>query len=138
MRNGLFVQVAIDSGINLIDTAPAYGQGVSERIVSRGIKGKRDRVVIATKCGHVWHIKKGEHHFDYPSSQQVHKYLAPESIRYEVEESLKRLDIDYIDVYQTHWQDISTPIEDTMGALMDLKKEGKIRAIDASNASLLY
>ncbi len=130
------IEAAIDSGINLIDTAPAYGQGLSERIVGRAIKGKRDRVVIATKCGLVWHTKKGEHFFDYPSGQQVHKYLAPESIRYEVEESLKRLDIDYIDIYQTHWQDITTPIEDTMGVLMDLKKEGKIRTIGASNATL--
>jgi methylglyoxal reductase len=130
------IESAIDSDINLIDTAPAYGQGLSEIIVGRAIKGKRDKVVIATKCGLVWHIKKGEYFFDYPSGQQAYKYLGPESIRYEVEESLRRLDIDYIDVYQTHWQDITTPVEDTMGVLMDLKKEGKIRAIGASNASL--
>ncbi|MCG9478583.1 MAG: aldo/keto reductase [Actinomycetia bacterium] len=130
------VETAIDSGINLIDTAPAYGQGLSEKIVGQAIKGKRDKVIIATKCGLVCHIQEGEYFFDYPSGQQVYKCLRPESIRYEVEQSLKKLDIDYIDLYQTHWQDTTTPIEETMATLMDLKKEGKIRAIGASNAAL--
>lgn len=130
------VEAAIDAGINLIDTAPAYGQGLSEQIVGQAIKGKRDQVIIATKCGLVWNVERGEHFFDYQSGQQVYKYLGPESIRYEIDLSLKRLGIDHIDLYQTHWQDTSTPIEETMGTLMELKKEGKIRAIGASNATL--
>jgi len=130
------IDAAIDSGINLIDTAPAYGMGLSEEIVGRAIKGKRDKVVIATKCGLVWHLQKGEHFFDYQSGEKVYKYLGPQSIRYEIEQSLSRLGIDYIDLYQTHWQDTTTPVEDTMETLMDLKREGKIRAIGASNATL--
>jgi len=119
-----------------MDTAPAYGMGLSEEIVGRAIKGKRDKVVIATKCGLVWHLQKGEHFFDYQSGEKVYKYLGPQSIRYEMEQSLSRLGIDYIDLYQTHWQDTTTPVEDTMETLMDLKREGKIRAIGASNATL--
>ncbi len=130
------IDAALASGINLIDTAPAYGKGLSEKIVGKAIKNKRDQVVVATKCGLVWHVQKGTHFFDYPGGEKVHKYLGPESIRYEVEQSLSRMGIEYIDLYQTHWQDETTPIEETMDTLMNLKKEGKIRAIGASNATL--
>jgi len=130
------VNTAIDSGINFIDTAPIYGKGLSEKIVAKAIRGKRDKVVIATKVGMVWNIEKGDYFFDYPTGGKIYKYLRPESIRYEIEQSLFRLDTDYIDLYQTHWQDSTTPIEDTMSTLMDLKKEGKIRAIGVSNATL--
>jgi len=130
------INTAVEMGINLIDTAPAYGKGLSEEIVSKAIKGKRDKLVIATKCGIVWHLEKGEFFFNYESGEKVYKYLGPESIRYEIEQSLSRLGTDYIDLYQTHWQDKTTLIEDTMETLMDLKKEGKIRSIGASNASL--
>ncbi len=130
------INTAIDMGISLIDTAPAYGKGLSEEIVGKAIKGKRDKLIIATKCGLVWQFDKGELFFVYESGEKVYKFLGPKSIRYEIEESLSRLGIDYIDLYQTHWQDMNTPIEDTMETLMDLKKEGKIRSIGASNASL--
>lgn len=130
------INSALDMGINLIDTAPAYGKGLSEKIIGRAIKGKRDKVVIATKCGIVWHVDKGEFFFNYESGEKVYKFLGPKSIRYEIERSLSRLGTGYIDLYQTHWQDKSTPVEDTMETLMDLKKEGKIRAIGASNATL--
>jgi len=130
------INTAIDTGINLIDTAPAYGKGLSEEIVGKAIKGKRDKLIIATKCGLVWHLDKGELFFNYESGEKVYKFLGPKSIRYEIEQSLSRLGVDYIDLYQTHWQDKTTPIEDTMETLMDLKKEGKIRSIGASNASL--
>ena len=128
------IQSSIDEGISLIDTAPAYGQGVAEEIVGKAIKGRRDKVVLATKCGLVWHTTKGNHFFDY-EGRPVHRYLGPESIRYEIEESLKRLGTDYIDHYITHWQDRTTPIEETMEALKELKAEGKIRSIGASNLS---
>jgi len=136
------IQAALDAGMNLIDTAPAYGFGRSEEIVGKAIAGRRDDVVLATKCGLVWHVEKGEHFFDsdeqHPghgeAKYRVHRYLGTESIRYEVEESLRRLGVDCIDLYQTHWQDPTTPIAETMGCLLKLKEEGKIRAIGVSNA----
>ncbi|MBU1996913.1 MAG: aldo/keto reductase, partial [Candidatus Omnitrophica bacterium] len=115
------VSAAIDLGINLIDTAPIYGYGASESIVGKAIKGRRDKVVIATKCGLIGigaHIK---HNLD------------PESIRTEIEESLKRLKIDFIDIYQCHWPDQNTPIEETLGFLCKLQQEGKIKYIGVSN-----
>jgi len=130
------VNTALESGINFIDTAPIYGKGLSEEIVGKAIKGRRDKVVIASKVGVVWHVQKGDYFFDYPTGGKIYKYLAPESIRYEIEQSLSRLGTDYIDLYQTHWQDSTTPIEDTLSTLIDLKKQGKIRAIGASNATI--
>ena len=130
------INTAIDSGINFIDTAPIYGKGLSEEIIGKAIKGRRDKVVIASKVGLVWHVQKGDYFFDYPNGGKIYKYLAPESIQYEIEQSLSRLGTDYIDLYQTHWQDSTTPIEDTLSTLMDLKKQGKIRAIGASNATI--
>ncbi len=129
------IQASLDAGINFIDTAPAYGMGLSETIVGKAIAGRRDKLVIATKCGIVWHTDKGTPFIDQ-NGKTMHRYLGPESIRYEVEQSLKRLNTDYIDLYQTHWQDQTTPVEETMSALLDLKREGKIRAIGVSNATV--
>lgn len=129
------IQAAIDEGVTLIDTAPAYGQGLSEQIVGKAIKGRRDKVVLATKCGLVWHTTQGNHFFDY-EGRPVHRYLGAASIAYEVEQSLKRLGTDCIDHYITHWQDATTPIEETVAALEDLKRQGKIRSIGASNVSV--
>ncbi len=139
------IHSALDNGINLIDTAPVYGFGISEDLVGEAVKDRRDKVILATKCGLVWNTDKGE--FVFSSNNQsissennaplkVHRYLAPQSIRKEVEDSLKRLNTDYIDLYQTHWQDPTTPIEDSMAELLKLKDEGKIRAIGACNASV--
>jgi len=129
------IRKALDLGITFIDTAPAYGLGHSEEVVGKALKGRRDEVVLATKCGLVWHGDKGSHFF-YESGRSVRRYLGAESIRYEVEQSLRRLQTDVIDLYQTHWQDPATPIEETMGALLELKREGKIRAIGVSNATV--
>ncbi len=129
------IQASIDEGISLIDTAPAYGQGLAEEIVGKALKGRRDKVVLATKCGLVWHTRKGNHFFDY-DGKPVHRYLGKDAIVYEVEESLKRLGTDYIDHYITHWQDPTTPIDETMAALEQLKSQGKIRSIGASNTSV--
>ncbi|MBO6508815.1 MAG: aldo/keto reductase [Roseibium sp.] len=129
------IQASIDEGISLIDTAPAYGQGLAEEIVGKALKGRRDKVVLATKCGLVWHTRKGNHFFDY-DGKPVHRYLGKDAIVYEVEESLKRLGTDYIDHYITHWQDPTTPIDETMAALEQLKSHGKIRSIGASNTSV--
>jgi methylglyoxal reductase len=129
------IQTAIDAGINFIDTAPAYGMGLSESVVGKAVAGRRGQVLIATKCGIVWHTDKGTP-FVNQNGKQMYRYLGPESIRYEVEQSLKRLNTDHIDLYQTHWQDETTPIEETMRTLLDLKREGKIRAIGVSNATV--
>ncbi len=128
------IQASVDAGVTLIDTAPAYGQGVAEDIVGKALKGRRDQVVLATKCGLVWHTQKGNHFFDY-DGKPVHRYLGKDAIIYEVEQSLTRLGTDYIDHYITHWQDPTTPIAETMEALETLKQQGKIRSIGASNTS---
>jgi aryl-alcohol dehydrogenase-like predicted oxidoreductase len=128
------IHASIDAGVTLIDTAPAYGQGVAEEIVGKALKGRRDQVVLATKCGLVWHTQKGNHFFDYDSGP-VHRYLGRDAIIHEVEQSLMRLGTDYIDHYITHWQDPTTPIAETMEALEMLKTQGKIRSIGASNTS---
>ncbi|MCM8769624.1 MAG: aldo/keto reductase [Candidatus Omnitrophica bacterium] len=137
------IHAAIDAGINFFDTAPVYGFGRSEEILGKALKGKREKVIIATKCGLVWDKKAGEFHFRSTEETitdsgrlEIYKYLAPESLRLEVEKSLQRLQTDYIDLYQTHWPDNTTPIEETMAELVRLKKEGKIRAIGASNVSV--
>ncbi len=128
------IQTAIDEGISLIDTAPAYGMGRAEEIVGNALKGRREKVVLATKCGLVWHTQEGNYFFDQ-QDKPVHRYLGKQSILHEVEQSLKRLKTDYIDLYITHWQDPTTPIAETMETLELLKQQGKIRAIGASNVS---
>lgn len=139
------IHAALDGGMNLLDTAPMYGMGHSEEVVGRAIKGRRDKVVLATKCGLVWdgfNEGKGEFHFATDEETKrddghikVYRYLSPASIRREVEQCLTRLGTDYIDLMQTHWQEATTPIAESMGCLMDLKREGKIRAIGCSNAN---
>lgn len=128
------IQASLEAGVTLIDTAPAYGLGRSEEIVGKALAGRRDKAVIATKCGLVWHTQKGNHFFDQ-EGKPVHRYLGRDAIVHEVEESLRRLGTDYIDLYITHWQDPTTPIEETVAALEDLKQAGKIRAIGASNVN---
>jgi aryl-alcohol dehydrogenase-like predicted oxidoreductase len=127
------IHASLDAGINLIDTAPAYGLGFSETLVGKAIAGRRQQAVIATKCGLVWHTRQGNFFFE-EMGKPVHRFLGADSLRHEVEQSLRRLQTDHIDLYQTHWQDPSTPIEETMGTLLALKQEGKIRAIGVSNA----
>ena len=131
------MELAIDLGITCIDTAPAYGMGHSETLVGRAIAGKRDRVVVATKCGLRWDCADGERFFDTRDNDGVprtmYKNLRPESIRHECEQSLRRMRLECIDLYQCHWPDSTTPIDDTMGALLDLRQQGKIRAIGVSN-----
>ncbi len=128
------IQASIDAGVTLIDTAPAYGLGRAEELVGKAIEGRRDQVVIATKCGMVWDTDKGNYFVD-EHDKKIHRYLGAESVRAELETSLKRLRTDYVDLYITHWQDPTTPIAETMGALEDLKREGKIRSIGISNVN---
>lgn len=138
------IHASLEMGVNLIDTAPIYGFGRAEEIVGKALKGKRDKAVIATKCGLRWDTDEGE--FDgyadekspskTPAKYTIHRYLGADSIRYEVEQSLRRLGTDHIDLYQTHWQEATTPIEVTMEALQKLRQEGKIRAIGVSNVTV--
>lgn len=133
------LHAAIDHGMTLIDTAPMYGMGHSEEIVGKAVAGHRDRVLIATKCGLRWDCADGEMHFKTVDNngvdRDVFRNLRPASIRYECEQSLRRLRVDHIDLYQCHWPDPTTPLADAMGTLLQLKKEGKIRAIGLSNFS---
>jgi aryl-alcohol dehydrogenase-like predicted oxidoreductase len=116
---------AIDRGITLIDTAPVYGFGRSEEIVGKALAvgGRRTRTVIATKVALEWHDGK------------VFRNSTRARIRQEIEDSLRRLRTDYIDLYQVHWPDPRVPIEETAAALDELRTEGKIRAIGVSNHS---
>lgn len=118
------IQKAFDCGINFFDTAPVYGFGRSERLIAKALKGKRDKVMLATKCGLRW--KK-------ESLKSIKKNSSAKSIRFEIEESLKRLKTDFVDLYQVHWPDPDTPIEETMEELLRIKEEGKILYIGLSN-----
>ena len=119
------IQAAVDQGINLIDTAPVYGFGRSEELVGQALapQGRRNRAVIATKVGIEW------------INGKIYRNSSPERIRHEVENSLRRLRTDYIDLYQVHWPDPSVPIEATAHEMGKLLTEGKIRAIGVSNYS---
>lgn len=145
------IHAFLDAGGNLIDTAPVYGFGRSEEVVGKAIADRRDQVILATKCGLRWDLNEtqkkralkrfttNEENIDWSGkptekSFDVYIYNGAEGIREEVERSLKRLRTDVIDLYQPHWQDDSTPIEERMRALEDLKTAGKIRAIGLSNA----
>jgi len=130
------IHAGLDAGVNLIDTAPVYGFGHSEQVVGKAIKDRRDKVIVATKCGLWWADETGTPFFEQ-MGKTVRRSLEPRTIRIEVEESLRRLRTDYVDLLQTHWQAVEpfkTPIAETMGCLLDLKREGKIRAIGVSNA----
>ena len=131
------IQAAIDVGMNLLDTAPIYGFGRSEEVVGKAIAGRRDKVVLATKAGLWWDDSRGSFWFEL-EGHRIHRSIRPDTIRIELEASLKRLGTDRIDLYQTHWQAMppdQTPIAETMGCLLDLQKQGKIRAIGVSNAA---
>lgn len=126
------IRKALDIGMNFIDTAPAYGWGLSEQIVGEALKGRRDEAVLATKCGLIWDREEGEFFFE-AEGNRVHRCLKKESIIQECEESLKRLQTDRIDLYQCHWPHKATPREETMEAMMTLLEQGKIRAVGVSN-----
>jgi aryl-alcohol dehydrogenase-like predicted oxidoreductase len=111
----------LDSGINFLDTADTYGKGTSEEIIGKAIKGRRDRVIVATK----FKVRTAEG----PNGEGASRYR----IIRQVEASLKRLNTDYIDLYQVHRPDPHTPLDETLRALDDLVKAGKVRYIGCSN-----
>ncbi len=131
------LHASIDEGVNTIDTAAIYGMGYSEELVGRAIKGMREKVVIATKCGMRWDSAEGSEPWEQKDNQGrdviIRKNAKPSSIGFECEQSLKRLGIDAIDLYQIHWPDTSTPVEESMWAMEKLHKAGKIKAIGVSN-----
>jgi aryl-alcohol dehydrogenase-like predicted oxidoreductase len=115
---------ALEQGITLIDTAPAYGQGHSEEVVGRALSGKREGVVIATKVGLAW-----------DDQLNVRRDASRGRIVKEIEDSLRRLQTDRIDIYQVHWPDPATPMDETAEAMSRVFAAGKIRAIGVSNFS---
>lgn len=129
-------------GVNLIDTAPGYNFGNSEKILGKALqKMNREDVVIITKCGVTWDQEMKGDLFNKVNGIQLYKNLNSDSIKREIEESLKRMGTDYVDVYMTHWQSIPgseyyVPIAKTMEVLNDLKAQGKIKAIGAANVDI--
>jgi aryl-alcohol dehydrogenase-like predicted oxidoreductase len=119
------IHAALDRGINLIDTAPIYGYGRSEEIVGEALHqhGRRESVILATKVGIDW------------TNGRIERNSTRRRILRELEDSLRRLQTDYIDIYQVHWPDPLVPIEETAFTLLELYKQGKIRAIGVSNYS---
>lgn len=118
------IRHALEAGITLIDTAPAYGQGHSEEVVGRALEGRRDRAVIATKVALEWDERGAPH-----------RNASARRIMAEVKDSLRRLRTDYIDIYQVHWPDPGTPLEETAHAMGALHDAGLIRAVGVSNFS---
>lgn len=132
------IRASYDLGVTSIDTAPVYGQGLSEKIVGKAIKDlPREKVQILTKYGLRWDTDKGTFYFESKNNDgndiDIHKYAGKEAIIKECEDSLKRLGTDYIDLYQIHWPDPSTPIEESMEAVLQLKEQGKIREAGVCN-----
>ena len=132
------IQASYNVGVTSIDTAPVYGQGLSEEIVGEAIKDfPRDKVQILTKYGMRWDIAKGDlaMHSKNNDGQDIdiYKYAAKDSVIKECEDSLRRLGTDYIDLYQIHWHDKTTPIEETMEAVSQLIQQGKVRYAGVCN-----
>jgi aryl-alcohol dehydrogenase-like predicted oxidoreductase len=119
------IHAALDQGINLIDTAPVYGFGRSEEIVGEALRqrGRRESIILATKVGLDW------------TNGKIERNSTRQRILQELEDSLRRLQTDYVDIYQVHWPDPLVPIEETAATLRELYEQGKIRAIGVSNYS---
>jgi len=135
------IKASIDQGVTTIDTAPAYGQGLSEELCGEAIRGTdRTKIQLMTKYGLRWDTVKGEFFFKSRDSKGqellIHKLASKASIMKECEESLKRLGTDYIDLYQIHWPDSTTPVSETMEAMQRLMEQGKIKAAGVCNYSL--
>jgi aryl-alcohol dehydrogenase-like predicted oxidoreductase len=132
------IKAAYAEGVTSIDTAPAYGQGLSEEIIAEALQEiPRDKVQILTKFGLRWDIKQGVLFFKSTSNDgtdfEMYKFASKESIIKECEVSLQKLKTDYIDLYQIHWHDVTTPIHETMEAVLRLKEQGKIREAGVCN-----
>lgn len=132
------IQAGYDLGVTSIDTAPIYGQGDSEEIVGEAVKGiARDKIQLVTKFGMRWDLEKGKLAMQTKNNDgkniDVFKYAGKESVIFECEQSLKRLGTDYIDLYQIHWPDVTTPISETFEAVSRLIEQGKVRYAGVCN-----
>lgn len=132
------VKAAYDAGITTIDTAPIYGFGRSEELVGKAMEGvSRDKYQILTKFGMNWQSSDGEFFFDSQDNDgkpvKIYKWASKEKVMQECEDSLRRLKTDYIDLYQIHWPDATTPISETFEAVQRLMEQGKIRAAGVCN-----
>ncbi len=134
------IHAALDHGVTSIDTAAIYGFGASEALVRKAVGDRRHNVRIFTKCGLRWDSDQGEVRFETQDNEgrprTVRQNATADSVIYECENSLRRLGTDYIDLFQIHWPDPDTPVEETMGALDKLLQAGKIRAAGVSNYSV--
>lgn len=132
------IKASYELGVTSIDTAPIYGQGESEKVVGEAIKGiPRDKVQILTKYGMRWDLAKGAFAFKSKNNQgkdiDIYKYAGKESVIRECEDSLRRLGTDYIDLYQIHWPDSTTPLSETFEAVERLIQQGKVRYAGVCN-----
>lgn len=132
------IKAAYNLGVTSIDTAPIYGQGESERVVGEAIKGiPRDQIQILTKYGMRWNLAKGDFAFHSQDNEgrpiDIYKYAGKESVIKECEDSLSRLGTDYIDLYQIHWPDHTTPLNETFEAVERLIEQGKVRYAGVCN-----
>src|SRR4051812_33465538 len=116
------IHAALDKGLNWIDTAAVYGLGHSEEVVAKALKGRSNRPYVFTKCERTW-----------DEDRQIRKSLKRESIVAECEASLRRLQVDTIDLYQIHWPEPDEDVEEGWATLAELKKQGKVRWIGVSN-----
>lgn len=135
------IRASYDLGVTSIDTAPIYGMGRSEEIVAKAIKDiPRDKVQVLTKFGLRWDLNKGDFYFASKDNDgkdiDIYKYASKESIVEECENSLKRLGTDFIDLYQIHWMDKTTSIQESMEAVEQLIKDGKVRCAGVCNYNL--
>ena len=119
------VKKAVELGINLFDVAPVYGLGHAEKMLGQALKGRRHEVIIASKCGLIW-----------DEAKKIKRNLKKVSLMQEIDDSLRRLQTDYIDIYQMHWPDPETLEEESMEVLETIKASGKIRYIGVTNFSL--
>jgi aryl-alcohol dehydrogenase-like predicted oxidoreductase len=132
------VQTSFDLGITTVDTAPVYGFGKSEELVAKAMSGiARDQYQILTKFGLNWETTEGEYYFDTIDNSRnpvkIYRFAGKEKVMRELEESLRRLKTDYVDLLQIHWPDRTTPISETMEAVATLIKQGKVRAAGVCN-----
>ena len=119
------IKTAIEIGVNFFDTTPVYGFGTSEKILGEAIKGNRDKIIIASKCGLVWN-----------DELEISNNLTKESVLNEIDNTLKRLNVDYIDIYQLHWPDPKVKLEQILDTMQIIIDSHKIRYIGLSNFHL--
>lgn len=134
------LRTACELGMDAIDTAPVYGFGHSERVIGEALRGLARRPLVLTKVGLRWDDARGPVFFESRDNLgnpvTVRRNLRPDSVRFEVEQSLKRLGVDVLDLVQIHWPDPETPLAESLGALLELRQAGKLREIGVSNFTL--